>query len=814
MADLDWIGRPPERPYWADDGQTVYYFQKRLGEEDRDLIQTDLAGRIIRTIAPRDRGGADQPQGDWNRSRTHKVYEYGGDLFVRELATGRVTQLTRTADVEADPHFMADQRRIMFRRNDTIFIRDLQSGAELQPAVLRLSKDPNADAEQEPTEYLARQQRRLFEHVRQQDARDRFQRQRQREEEAADPTRTPPPWYLGDDIEIHQSSLSPSGLWLVLTAAPRSSNELRRDQLPHFVTDSGYVTTSIARPKVGTRQTVGEQLWLLDLVHHVKYELDIGVLPRVRDDPLAALRKAAASKPSSTAPTDAVTKDGDSTAASAAAASAPAKAAEPRPIAITDLLWASDGRRLAVQCCSLDRKDRWIAFVDLDSHKLLPVEHWRDPAWINRRFSAAGWLADNRTLYFLSEETGYSQLYVRDVQTGRRRELMCGEYEVSDVRPGHDGQWMYFSANLHDPGTYETWRVRVEDGYLEQLTALRGMNEWVLSPDASRLLVIHSTTTRPAELFAQSVFPHSYDGPAPADVAQLTHTVSDDFTALPWVEPQIVAIPGRAGRPTYARLYAPKAPVERPGSAPEPHALPRPAVLFIHGAGYMQDAHAGWSYYAREFMFHTLLVRCGYVVLDMDYRASAGYGRDWRTAIYRRMGEPELDDLEDGVAWLVAHCSVDRARVGAYGGSYGGFLVLMAMFKRPDLLACGAALRPVTDWAHYSEDYTANILNTPQIDPEAYERSSPIEFVAGLRRPLLICHGMQDDNVFFQDSVQLVQRLIELKKEDWEIAIYPVESHSFREPSSWLDEYRRILRLFENRLRLPGGADATRGTPR
>ena len=194
-------------------------------------------------------------------------------------------------------------------------------------------------------------------------------------------------------------------------------------------------------------------------------------------------------------------------------------------------------------------------------------------------------------------------------------------------------------------------------------------------------------------------------------------------------------------------------------------------------------------------MFHSFLVQQGYVVLDMDYRASSGYGRDWRTAIYQQMGTPEVQDLRDGVNWLVANKNVDRDRVCTYGGSYGGFLTLRSLCNEPDLFACGAALRPVTDWAAYNHGYTSNILNIPELDPGSYERSSPIEFAEGLEKPLLIAHGMQDDNVFFQDSVRLVQRLIELEKENWEMAIYPIEPHGFREPSSWLDEYRRIYKL-------------------
>ena len=223
-------------------------------------------------------------------------------------------------------------------------------------------------------------------------------------------------------------------------------------------------------------------------------------------------------------------------------------------------------------------------------------------------------------------------------------------------------------------------------------------------------------------------------------------------------------------------------------------------MIFNHGAGYLQNSDLGWSGYFREFFFHNLLVQQGYVVMDMDFRASKGYGRDWRTAIYRQMGTPEIQDLVDGVEWLVKNANVDRKRIGTYGGSYGGFMTFMALFKEPELFQAGAALRPVSDWAYYNHPYTSNILNTPDIDPIAYERSSPIYFTQGLKKPLLINAPMVDDNVFFQDVVRLVQRLIEQEIIHFETAIYPVEPHGFRQPSSWLDEYRRIHKLFEQNL--------------
>jgi dipeptidyl aminopeptidase/acylaminoacyl peptidase len=275
----------------------------------------------------------------------------------------------------------------------------------------------------------------------------------------------------------------------------------------------------------------------------------------------------------------------------------------------------------------------------------------------------------------------------------------------------------------------------------------------------------------------------------------VTTSTSDEWRSFPWLDPKLVMVKARDGAEVPARLFTP----EMLGASRD---AARPGVVFVHGAGYLQNAHRYWSSsYYREYMFHHLLAKRGYVVLDIDYRGSAGYGRDWRTAIYRHMGGKDLDDVVDGAKYLVDKEGCDKRHLGVYGGSYGGFITLMALFTSPDTFAAGAALRPVTDWAHYNHGYTASILNEPQKDPEAYRQSSPIYFADKLKGALLICHGMVDTNVFFQDSVRLAQRLIELRKENWEIAPFPVENHGFEQETSWADEYRRILKLFEANLR-------------
>ena len=173
-------------------------------------------------------------------------------------------------------------------------------------------------------------------------------------------------------------------------------------------------------------------------------------------------------------------------------------------------------------------------------------------------------------------------------------------------------------------------------------------------------------------------------------------------------------------------------------------------------------------------MFHNLLVAKGYTVLDVDYRGSDGYGREHRTAIYRHMGGKDLQDYIDVKKFAVDSLGIEEERVGIYGGSYGGFITLMALLTEPKAFACGAALRSVTDWAHYNHEYTSNILNYPETDSVAYRRSSPIYYAENLEKPLLMLHGMVDDNVQFQDVVRLSQRFIELGKKDWNLAVFPV----------------------------------------
>jgi len=305
-----------------------------------------------------------------------------------------------------------------------------------------------------------------------------------------------------------------------------------------------------------------------------------------------------------------------------------------------------------------------------------------------------------------------------------------------------------------------------------------------VSPDAKSYADIFSQANKPPELYVAKLAPG-------AEASQLTTSTTAQWRSRKWLVPEIIHITASDGAQVPARIYHPQDLGAKPNGA---------AVIFVHGAGYLHNVHNWWSSYFREYMFNQLLASKGYVVLDVDYRGSAGYGRDWRVAIWHHMGGRDLQDEVDASKWLQTTYSIPPSRVGIYGGSYGGFMTLMALFTAPDRFASGAALRSVTDWAHYNHWYTMRILGLPEVDSVAYRVSSPIYFAEGLKGRLLLMHGLVDTNVEVQDDVRLVQRLIELQKTGWEFAVFPVENHGFVRPTSWMDEYRRILALFDSTL--------------
>lgn len=454
--------------------------------------------------------------------------------------------------------------------------------------------------------------------------------------------------------------------------------------------------------------------------------------------------------------------------------------------------WSDDGRFALLWVTSADFKNRYLWSIASAGGAATVVDSLRDEAWVNGPcYGCNGWTPDGRA-WFVSEETGHSHLYsVLPDGTGKQA-LTSGAWEVLSVDASRETRMFHLVTSEPSPYTRQAYRMAFDGSRRTRITSGDGGHSPVIAPNGATIATVYSTPNTPPELYLATAEEPRMD--------RLTTSTTEEFRSYAWKVPPIVMIPGEDGTPVPARLYRPEAHGAQPNGA---------GVIFVHGAGYLHNVHNWWSTYSREYMFHHLLAARGYTVLDIDYRGSAGYGRDWRTAIYRWMGGKDLDDHVSGSKYLTAQFGIRPERVGIYGGSYGGFITLMALFNKPQYFGAGAALRSVTDWAHYNHGYTGRILNLPQDDKESFRRSSPIFFAEGLEDPLLIAHGMVDTNVQFQDVVQLAQRLIELEKVDWEMAVYPVENHGFERPSSWHDEYRRILELFERTIG-PNGSKARR----
>ena len=757
MADPDWIGPPVEQAWWRWDGKAAQYTLKRSGASIRDTWQVGIDGGAPARIEGAARADLDDAGVVVDAGGMRSAFVRNGDVFVRDLRSGALVQLTRGG---------ANASRLQWSRDGALSWRSGNDWQRwdgrivAQAATLRAEDAPGTPPKADD---LRDRQLRLIATLKDDRARRDAAREQADAWRNADPSRAPAPVYLGKDVDIVDSSLSPDGRWLLVATTAKGADTGQAGKMPKYVTESGYEEVEDVRTRVGRADPVPQKLWLAEVATGKLRELKFDPLPGIAEDPLAALRKAAGKEPLKGNRAVQVATSGDN-------GDAPT------------LRWSNDGRNAAVMVRAIDNKDRWIASVDTAGAVLQPRHRLHDEAWINWGFNDFGWMPDAKTLWYLSEESGYSHLYALD--GGRRIQLTDGKWETSQVVPARDGGAFWFLCNRMAPGDYEVCKVPARGGDVREVTALHGVEDFSVSPDGSRLLVRHSSAYMPPQLSVVEA-----DGGS----RQLTDTRSADFRSREWIQPRIVQVPGKHGAGTiWGKYYGPA--TMEPGRK-------YPIVMFVHGAGYLQNVSARYPNYFREQMFHNLLVREGYIVLDLDYRASEGYGRDWRTAIYRWMGKPELEDYLDGLDWLVANQQGDRERAGIYGGSYGGFMTFVALFKSPGTFKAGAALRPVSDWSQYNHEYTSNILNTPELDPEAYKRSSPIEFADGLQDRLLIAHGMIDDNVFFKDSVMLTQKLIELRKDKWEIAPYPLERHGFTHPDAWYDEYRRIHELFEGTLK-------------
>jgi dipeptidyl aminopeptidase/acylaminoacyl peptidase len=798
MRDPKWMGTQPTNISWSEDSKKIY-FTWNPTNTGRDAMYAITPEDVKpQLVTPEERRGITTTVGAWNKKHTLRLIEKTGDIYILDAKTNKETPLTATVDRESNAIFSADETKVIFARGDNYYSVKLDGGLTTQltnftrsttvPATTPLAGGARrgggggggrtADAESQQVGaatqqdiWLHNEQMALFDVLKERAQNGGGQGQGGGGRRGGGfgrggfggPTgKTMRELPVGDKT-LNGVVVSPDGRYVTyrLTKQPEGD---KITIVPNYVTITGYTEDIPNRTKVGAPQPVSES-FVYDTRRDTLYSISVKEIPGIKDLP------------------DYV-KDYPQQLA------ARTKLNEDRKVTMQGPFWSSDGKYGVMIISAQDYKDRWIMKLDAETGKLSLIDRQHDDAWIagpgigggGGFGGGTGWLDDTH-FYFQSEATGYSHIYVADVAAGTKTQLTSGKWEVSGLHLSNDKKAFYFQANMEHPGVTDFYRIPVTGGTPVKLTSMKGDNEVTLSPDEKWLAIRYSYTNKPYDLYIQPNKPG-------AKPVQVTQSATEEFKSYPWRAPEIFTFKNRYGTDIYARVYEPKVSLAS-----------HPAVVFVHGAGYLQDVMYKWSTsYFHEYMFNNLLADNGYTVIEIDYTGSAGYGRDIRTGIYRHMGGKDLTDHIDAVKLLVDKYGVNPKNVGIYGGSYGGFMTLMAMFTAPDVFAAGAGLRSVTDWAHYNHGYTANILNEPYNDENAYKVSSPINFAAGLKGRLLMCHGMVDQNVNFQDIVRLTQRLIELHKDNWQLAPYPVEDHGFVEPSSWTDEYKRVYALFNETL--------------
>ncbi len=435
----------------------------------------------------------------------------------------------------------------------------------------------------------------------------------------------------------------------------------------------------------------------------------------------------------------------------------------------------------------------------LKNRKLKVFDTRQDSKSILFEDSTDGWLhgyymefaPTAERLLFLSEQSGWNHLYVADLRRNTVEQLTEGDFEITWAA-WLENQTIVYASNEVDYGARHIYKMDLADGSTSKLTD-REVYRYMFSlgPDRKSLVYAKTYFNEPFDLYMM-------DMENPGQEVQVTNTVPEIFGDYNWQKEEYVRFTGRDGETDLSMsvLY------------PQNYDKDRtyPVVVFAHGAGSLQNVYKGWSNnYWREYMFHQYLLLHDYIVVEVDFRHSTGYGRKFREDVTNWMGKYETIDIVDGLDWLQEReGTLDLNRVGIYGGSYGGFMALYAVTDKPDRFHAAAALRKVTNWRNYYHAnpwYTLPRLGDPEEHPEHYDRSSPLTYASELIHPIILLRGLIDDNVGAQDAFQYAEELIQSGHEEFEMMIYPSERHGFTSPESWYDEYRRIFEFFEKHLK-------------
>lgn len=464
--------------------------------------------------------------------------------------------------------------------------------------------------------------------------------------------------------------------------------------------------------------------------------------------------------------------------------------------------WFPDGRTLAVQRQSRDQKTLTLLAAEPGSGATRELLTERSAAWVGLNDELT-FLDGSGQFIWSSSRTGYRHLYLHAADGTLVRPLTAGEWNVVGdggrrALKGVDEKrgLVFFTASAESPLERHLYSasLRGPGTGMRRLTAEPGWHSVTMPQGAGSFLDTWSTPERPPSVTLRD-----------ASGQVIDVLVSNDLDAAhPYaryldehVPTEFGTIRAASGEELHYRINRPR--VLEPGRR-------YPVIVDVYGGPESQSVRRAWPNSARSNtgFFHQVLAQHGYVVFSLDNRGTGYRGTAFESALHRKMGSVEVEDQVRGIEFLKTLPYVDGDRIGIFGWSYGGYMALMCAMQAPEMFAAAVAGAPVTDWRLYDTHYTERYMGTPAGNPSGYAASTVMTHAAGLADPLLVIHGMADDNVLFTNSTVLFKRLQDLGK-PFDIMAYPGSKHGLlRLPGTGRHAYEAIKRFFDEKL---GGRD-------
>jgi len=444
--------------------------------------------------------------------------------------------------------------------------------------------------------------------------------------------------------------------------------------------------------------------------------------------------------------------------------------------------WAKDGKSLFVQRLSRDQKRLDMLRVDPSTGKSMILFSESSPTWVNLTENFRP-LKDG-SLLWSSERSGYSHLY--RWKSGKWTQLTRGNWAVDKVAGVDEAsRRVYFTGTAETPIEQQLYWVNLDRGAAPaRVTETGWYNNATMDKGATHALVTRSNTGQPSQTYLADA-----SGKRLAWVEQNALNARHPYGPYldSHVKPTFGTITGPEGSSLHYRMLSPQ---RQPGKR-------YPVYLYVYGGPHGQQVTDAWY---GALPLHEALVDQGWIVFTIDNRGTNRRGTRFENAVYRSMGDAEVADQLAGVEWLKKQPFVDPSKFAVQGWSYGGYMTLKLLEKAPGVFAAGAAVAPVTKWELYDTAYTERYLGNPSVDPKPYQSSDALDDAVKIRDPLLLVHGMSDDNVVFQNSTELYARLQQAKR-PFEMMVYPGATHAIAGEGPQTHVWTTITRFLNEKVR-------------